>query len=103
MIVVRYVALAALVVWLAGLLAAEFGDALRTPLVAAGCGAVVLTSLIAIKFVGPPPRAFVVRAAVVAVILAVALLEWIERVPRAIAVPVSLVLAAILLFWYVEE
>jgi len=103
MIVVRYVALGALVVWLAGLLSLEFGQALRAPLVAVGCGALVLASLVAMKFVGPPPGAFVARAAIVAVMLAVAVLAWVARVPPAIAVPVNLGLGAILLLWYVHE
>ena len=103
MIAVRYVALAALVIWLAGLLPLAVGDLLRVPYVPFGCGALVLLSLIVVKFVGPPPRAFFVRAALVAVMLAVAALAWFARVPPAIAVPVNLGLGAILLFWYAYE
>ena len=103
MIVVRYAALAALVVWLSGMLAFEFGEALRTPSVSFGCGAVVFVSLVILKFVGPPPRAFFLRAAIVAAMLTVAGLAWLARVPAAIAVPVDLALSAILLFWYVHE
>ncbi len=103
MVVVRYVALAALVVWLAGMLPLAIGDALHRPVVPFGCGAVVLVSLVVLKFVGPPPRAFVVRAAIVAVMLAVAALAWATRVPPSIAVPVNVAFAAVLLFWYVYE
>ena len=103
MIAVRYVALAALVVWLAGMLPLVVGDALRDPYVPFGCGALVLVSLVVVKFVGPPPRAFFVRAAIVAVMLAVASLAWFARVPAAIAVPVNLAFGAILLFWYAYE
>lgn len=103
MVVVRYAALAALVVWLAGMLAVQAGDALRGPVVPLACGAVLLVSLVVLKFVGPPPRAFFLRAGVVAVMLAVALLASVGRVPPTTAVPVNLALAAILLFWYVIE
>jgi hypothetical protein len=100
MIAVRYAALAALVVWLGGMLVlgglvapstfrvlqdhqagagrvlagALFGDILRQfYIVAYVCGAVILLSLIILKLVGPPPRAFPVRAALVSFMLAIAL------------------------------
>ena len=103
MIVVRYASLAALVVWLAGMLAMKAGDLLSRPAVSLACGAVVLISLVVLKFVGPPPRAFFVRAAVVAVMLVVTLLASAGRLPTTIAIPVNLAFAAILLFWYVVE
>jgi hypothetical protein len=103
MIVVRYVALAALVVWLAGMLPTAIPDALRGPFVPAGCGAVVLASLFILKFVGPPPRAFFARAGIVVVMLAVALLVSFGRLSTAIAVSVNIAFAAILLLWYVYE
>jgi hypothetical protein len=103
MVVVRYAALAALVVWLAGMLALLFGDALRAPLLPLACGGIVLVGLVVMKFVGPPPRAFRPRAAIVAVMLIVALLSFLVRVPATIAVPVNLAFAAILLVWYVFE
>lgn len=103
MIVVRYAALAALVVWLAGMLALQAGDALRSPSVALACGGVLLVSLVVLKFVGPPPRAFRLRAGVVIVMLIVALLASIGRVPATIAIPVNLAFGAILLSWYVLE
>jgi hypothetical protein len=100
MIVVRYVALTALVVWLGGMVilgllvapstfgvlqsadpnngrmlaGAVFGTILRRfHYVAYGCGAVLFISLFLMKFVGPPPHAFVVRAGIVFVMLLVAL------------------------------
>jgi hypothetical protein len=103
MLAVRYVALAALVIWLAGMLPLVVGDVLRDPYVPFGCGALVLVSLIVVKFVGPPPRAFFLRAAIVAVMLTVATLAWFARVPPTIGVSVNLVLGAILLFWYAHE
>jgi hypothetical protein len=99
MFVIRYVALAALVVWLGGMIVlgmlvapstfrvlqaadpatgrvlagALFGDILRQfYLLAYACGAVILFCLFVMKFMGPPPRAFVLRGAIVAVMLALA-------------------------------
>jgi len=103
MIVARFVALAALVVWLAGMLPLVFGDALAGAYVPAACGAVVLISLTVIKFVGPPPRAFLVRASIVGVMLILTALASLSRVPASIATRVNLALGAILLLWYVHE
>ena len=96
-IVVRYLALAALTVWLGSmsvlglLIVPAIGRALQPAdghllsggvlseilrlfhLLAYACGAVLLICLFVIKFVGPPPRAFKLRAALVAVMLAIAL------------------------------
>jgi hypothetical protein len=99
MIAVRYVALIALVVWLGGMVVlgllvapstfrvlqlhdgvtgrvlagAVFGDILRQFYILAYlCGGLILSSLVVMKLVGPPPRAFPVRAAIVAVMLGVA-------------------------------
>ncbi len=77
MFVVRYVALAALVLWLGGmiavLLAGAGADAVaraahRTGLIS---GSAVLVALFAMKFLGPPPHAFPLRAAAVAAMLAI--------------------------------
>jgi hypothetical protein len=100
MLAIRYLALAALVVWLGGMMVfslivapttlrvlqeadasggralagALFGDLLaRFDLLAYTCGGVVLVALFVMKFLGPPPAAFVVRAAIVATMLAIAL------------------------------
>jgi hypothetical protein len=52
---------------------ALFGDILRQfYLVAYGCGALILLCLFVMKFMGPPPHAFILRAAIVAVMLALA-------------------------------
>ena len=68
---VRYVALVALVVWLGGILQWARGDLLiHIDRVAFGCGAVILIALFVMKFVGPPPHAFVPRVALVSVMLA---------------------------------
>jgi uncharacterized membrane protein len=100
MLVVRYVALAALVVWLGGMVmlgvlvapstfqvlqssdpangrwlaGLVFGEVLRRfHWLSYICGGVLFVSLFVMKFVGPPPSAFVVRAGIVAAMLAVAL------------------------------
>jgi hypothetical protein len=100
MLAVRFAALAALVVWLGGMIVlgllvapsafgvlaaadpqggralagAVFGETLRRfHLLAYGCGAVIFVSLFVLKFVGPPPQSFVARASIVAVMLALAL------------------------------
>ncbi len=102
MLAIRYLALAALVVWLGGMIAlgllvapsifgvlqsavpdaangrmlagATFGEILRRfHLLAYGCGAIIMASLFVMKFVGPPPQSFVPRVAMVAVMLAIAL------------------------------
>jgi hypothetical protein len=100
MLAVRYLALMALVVWLGGMVilgllvapstfgvlqtsdpangrmldGAVFGAILRRfHLVAYACGMILFVSLFVMKFIGPPPQAFVVRAAIVFVMLLIAL------------------------------
>lgn len=99
MLAVRYLALAALVVWLGGMVVltlivapttlrvlqdadpgggrvaagALVGELLsQFDLLAYACGGIVLVALFVMKFLGPPPAAFVVRAAIVAAMLAIA-------------------------------
>jgi hypothetical protein len=96
---VRYIALAGLVVWLGGMIVlgllvapstfrvlqaqdpvggrvlagAVFGEILRQfHLLAYLCGGLILVCLLIMKLVGPPPRAFPLRAAIVVVVLALA-------------------------------
>jgi hypothetical protein len=100
MLVIRYAALLALVVWLGGMIVlglivapatfqvleaanpaaghelagSLFGTILwHFHLLAYGCAAVMLTCLFAIKFLGPPPASFIPRVSIVAVMLIVAL------------------------------
>jgi hypothetical protein len=99
MFAIRYAALLALVVWLGGMImlgllvapstfrvlqAADpaagrllagslFGEILRHfHLVAYVCGFIILVCLFALKFIGPPPRAFIPRAGIVIVMLLIA-------------------------------
>jgi hypothetical protein len=108
---VRYLALATLVVWLGGMVVlgllvapstfgvleasdpvsgrvlagAVFGEVMRRfHLLAYGCGAILLVCLFVIKFVGPPPDGFIVRAGIAAAMLALALYSGV-RVSRGIA------------------
>jgi hypothetical protein len=105
-IVVRYVTLAALVLWLTATVQARFGDLLRqTPGFAIGCGAVIVVGLFAMKFMGPPPPAFVPRVAIVFAMLAVAVSPpWFgSTAPSSLLVTVDIVLGFVLLFWYTRE
>jgi uncharacterized membrane protein len=122
MLAVRYVALVALVVWLGGMVilgllvapstfgvlqsadtangrmlaGAVFGTILRRfHYVAYACGAILYIALFVMKFVGPPPQAFVVRAVLVFVMLVVALYSGvpvtreIEQIQSQVSGPVS--------------
>jgi hypothetical protein len=101
--VVRYLTLAALVVWLGGTVYALGADLFRRPeLVAYGCGAAMLIGLLIMKFVGPPPRGFRIRAALVVAMLATAAVASVRGGTRSIAV-LDLALGLTLLGWYVHE
>lgn len=122
MFAVRYIALAALVVWLGGMVilgllvapstfgvlqaadptngrvlaGAVFGTILRRfHLVAYVCGTILFLSLFVMKFVGPPPQAWVGRAAIVFLMLLLSLYSGvpvtreIESIQSQIAGPVS--------------
>jgi hypothetical protein len=122
MLAIRYLALAALVVWLGGMVvlslivapttfrvlqeadssggralaATLFGHLLsQFDLLAYTCGGVVMVALFVMKFLGPPPAAFVVRAAIVAAMLAIAVYSGvpvsreIARIQAGVAQPVD--------------
>ena len=103
MVVVRYAALAALVVWLGALQYALLGDAL-TNVGGAGlvCAGVLLLALLTMKVLGPPPRAFFIRLPLVLAMLVLATMDW-----RYGASPLRTgATAAIgfgLLVWYIRE
>ena len=103
MAVVRYVALAALVVWLGALQGALVGY--RTTHASAlqyACGAVLLVSLFAMKFLGPPPRAFVARVAIVMAMLGLMFLDGWWDGAAALTV-INTALGFVLLSWYARE
>jgi hypothetical protein len=65
--------------WLAGLV---LGEVFRQfHLLAYACGAVLLVCLFLMKFVGPPPHAFVVRSALVASMLSLTLYSGLRVSP----------------------
>jgi hypothetical protein len=101
--VVRYVALAALVVWLGGTLQALGGDLVRpVQAVAYACGALILVGLFIMKFIGPPPHAFIVRVAIVVLMLAVTVIAQL-RGPSRSATIATASLGAVLLAFYARE
>ena len=109
MIAVRYVALAALVVWLGGMVtllfmtAASPDDLLWFQNVGYLCGATIFVGLIVIKFVGPPPHDFFPRIAVVAAMLLVALYANVRPHTSRITMAINVALGGVLLFWYARE
>jgi hypothetical protein len=73
-------------------------------MLAAGCGAVIFVGLFAMKFMGPPPPAFVPRVAIVFVMLAMAVSSrWLASSAAPMLVTVNIVLGFLLLFWYTRE
>jgi hypothetical protein len=104
MVAVRYVALAALVLWLALMLDVLWGDVLRqTRMLAAACGGLVLVSLFVMKFVGPPPRGFVPRAAIVGAMLLLLTASAFHHLAATTALTIDAALGFVLLWWYVRE
>lgn len=103
MAVVRYATLAALVFWLGGTTQALAGDLFQhLTWIAIGSGAVMLVSLFIMKFVGPPPHAFVARSAIVVVMLGIAGASW-RYGPTTAGHTLTLVLGLVLLTWYTHE
>jgi hypothetical protein len=106
MIAVRFATLVALVVWLGAMSAARFGDLFRRlDLVAYACGAATIVGLLMMKFIGPPPAGFVPRAAIAALMVAIAIGS---ASPRAAGMATTLLtaniaLGLVLLIWYVRE
>jgi hypothetical protein len=74
-------------------------------MLAVGCGAVVFVGLFAMKFLGPPPPAFVPRLAIVFLMLVVASLpRWlVSSAASSMLVTVNIVLGSLLLFWYTRD
>jgi hypothetical protein len=106
MFVVRYATLAALVLWLSAMLGARFGDLLRPlPPLTLACGAVTFVGLFAMKFLGPPPPAFVPRLAIVFVMLVIAAASaWlVTSATAAWLTTINIGLGFLLLYWYTRE
>ena len=105
MILVRYVTLAALVIWLGALAGDQFGDLRRIPLIPFACGAVLVVGLFVMKFMGPPPIGFAVRAGIAVLMLAIALAAAFvaPRSASPLLMTANLGLGFVLLAWYVRE
>jgi hypothetical protein len=106
MIVVRYVTLAALVLWLGAMLDARFGSLMRQlPLLTVVCGGLIFVGLFAMKFMGPPPPVFVPRLAIVSVmlLLAIAPARLAARETASLLLTVNIALGFLLLYWYTHE
>jgi hypothetical protein len=103
MVVVRYVALVALVVWLGAMQNALVGSGTAAAIaIAYGCSAVLVMCLVAMKFVGPPPRAFFIRLGIVVLMLLMTLFDrWL--IPGRTATYVNTALGLVLLAWYAHE
>lgn len=102
MAVVRYIALAALVVWLGAMQSALVGNrATDVGSLAYACGGVLVVGLFTMKFLGPPPKAFAIRVAIVVVMLALTLVDrrWDSSTPTLI----NTALGFVLLAWYAHE
>ena len=106
MIVVRYVTLVALVIWLGAMAGDQFGDLLRRiPLIPFACGAVMLVGLFVMKFMGPPPIGFVLRAGIAALMLAITFAARFAapRGASSLLMTANIGLGFVLLIWYVRE
>ena len=105
MIVVRYVTLVALVIWLGAMVDERFGELVRRAhLLTYACGAVTVVGLFVLKFMGPPPRAFVLRAGIALLMLAVAAAgAFVARDALNLLLTVNIALGLVLLIWYVRE
>jgi hypothetical protein len=111
MLAIRYLTLAALVVWLGGLVTLgllvvpSVEDLGRFQLVGYACGAIIFVGLLVLKFIGPPPYDFFRRIGVVMAMLLVALYagmrpqDWLASMSTTVNIGLGLVL----LFWYARE
>jgi hypothetical protein len=106
MILVRYATLVALVVWLGALMGERFGDLFRrVHLVTYACGSATVVGLFVLKFMGPPPMAFVVRSSLAVLMIAIAFGSTLlgNRDLSAMLMIVNIGLGLVLLIWYVRE
>ena len=103
MVVVRYATLVALVLWLGVMQSTVFFDRPDyADWLEIGCGGVLFVGLFAMKFLGPPPRAFVTRVALVFVMLCVAAFAQVSGSSTTAAL-LNMALGFALLAWYARE
>lgn len=106
MIVVRYATLVALVIWIAAMVADRFPDVLhRTLPMTYACGAATVVGLFMLKFLGPPPLAFVMRTGIAVLMLAIGIASAFiaPRDSSNLLMTVNIGLGLVLLIWYVRE
>ena len=106
MIVVRYATLVALVIWLGAMVDERYGDLFRRAhLLTYACGVTTVVGLFVLKFLGPPPIAFFMRAAIAVLMLAIAVTAALlgPRDLSSLLMTVNIGLGFVLLIWYVRE
>jgi len=106
MILVRYATLVALVIWLGAMVDERYGDLVRRAhLLTYACGTATVVGLFVLKFLGPPPMAFVLRAGIAVVMLAFAVAAAFitPRDTANLLMTINIGLGFILLIWYVRE
>ena len=106
MIIVRYATLVALVLWLGAMINARFGNLFwRVDTISYGCGLVSIVGLFVMKFMGPPPSAFVPRAAIVVLMLLIAFASELPATGEfsTTLMVINIGLGLVLLYWYVRE
>jgi len=103
MVVVRYAALMVLVLWLGAMASTVFFDRpSHAPWMELGFGGSIIVGLFAMKFLGPPPHAFVTRVAIVVLMLCVAFVgQWFR--PSKAPAAINMTLGFVLLGWYARE
>ena len=101
-IVVRYVALASVIVWIAAMTTTLVG---RAPVATAYASAAALfVSLVALKLVGPPPPAFIPRAVMAVGMAAVtAFTQFVGGPSSTTSLILTIGLGLALVFWYVRD
>ncbi len=103
MVVVRYAVLMALVLWLGVMESAVFFDRpIHPSWMEFGFGGSIVVGLFAMKFLGPPPHAFVTRLAIVILMLCIAVVGQWSRGSR-VPVLINMTLGCVLLGWYARE
>jgi hypothetical protein len=105
-IVVRYATLVALVIWLGAMVDERFGDVFhyRPHFIAYACGAATVVGLVMLKFIGPPPIAFPLRAGIAALMVALAgATAFVSHDASQLLMTVNIGLGLVLLIWYVRE
>ena len=106
--VVRYATLTALVIWVGGMLL-SLAQALypgRLPtfdLISVACGAIIVAGLFVMKFIGPPPQSFTLRAALALLMTALALYAGLYHQSTTAILAVNIAAGLILLAWYARE